>query len=245
MTATFTGLFNLREGSRRPEHAVQPGTVADLSDRHLVVHPDADPTFVEQHRRLGAALHQAQLQDGTRSVLVASAASGDGKTLSATNIALTLSQSFRKRVLLVDGDLRKPAVHALLGLQNGIGLSDMLRLPDECFRPQTLSPTLSVVTGGTYDADPVALLVSDAADSFFAQARSLFDWIVVDTPPVVLFPDAGLIAGRVDDGVAGGRIGSHGDRRRPHPWRCAESGRAVRDRRGIRLRPLRVSATRG
>lgn len=185
-----TGPASARSGGER--------TFADLADRRLVVHPEADSVFVEQYRRLGAALHEAQLQEGIRSVMVASAVEGEGKTLVATNLALTLSRSFRKRVLLIDGDLRKPAVHQLLQLENQIGLTNFLEQPGGPAPAQILSPTLSVITGGHHDPEPVALLVSDAARQFVARARDQFDWVVVDTPPVVLFPDAGLFAGRLD-----------------------------------------------
>jgi capsular exopolysaccharide synthesis family protein len=197
-TAGFARLFDLRDTSRTSERSVAPCTFDDLADRRLVVHPEADPVFVEQYRHLGAALHDAQLQSGIRSVMVASAVAAEGKTLSATNLAFTLSRSFRKRVLLVDGDLRKPSVHQLLQLENGIGLSDILKRPGGRLTTQTLSPTLSVITSGEDDTDPVSLLVSDAAGQFLAEARNHFDWVVVDTPPVLLFPDAGLFAGRLD-----------------------------------------------
>jgi capsular exopolysaccharide synthesis family protein len=154
--------------------------------------------FVEQHRRLGAALHQAQAQSGLRSVMVASAVAGEGKTLTATNLALTLSRSFGKRVLLVDGDLRKPSVHTLLELRNAVGLTDLLERPGGRFPAIALSPTLSVVTAGREAADPVALLSSNIARQFFADTREQFDWVVVDTPPVVLFPDAGLFAAAIE-----------------------------------------------
>jgi capsular exopolysaccharide synthesis family protein len=130
--------------------------------------------------------------------MVASAVAAEGKTLSATNLALMLSRTFKKRVLLVDGDLRKPSIHALLQLPNTVGLSDVLKRPGGRVPAQTLSPTLSVLTSGQPDADPVALLVSDGARQFLAEARDHFDWVVVDTPPVMLFPDAGLFAGRLD-----------------------------------------------
>jgi len=174
------------------------GPFADLADTRLVVHPDADPVFVEQYRRLAAVLHQAQLRGGIRSVMVASAVAAEGKTLSATNLALMLSHSFRKRVLLVDGDLRKPAVHQMFQLENGIGLTDILKRPAGRLPAHILSPTLSLVTGGQPDRDPVGLLVSESARQLLAQTREEFDWVVVDTPPVVLFPDAGLFADWLD-----------------------------------------------
>lgn len=190
-------LFDVRDTSRAPERSIDAWTVGAPADRHLIVHPEADPVFVEQYRRLGAALHHAQVQKGIRSVMVASAVAAEGKTLSATNLAMVLSR-FRKRVLLVDGDLRRPSIHRLLQIENGIGLSDLLERPGGRVAGRTLSPTLSVITAGRHDPDPVALLASDAAGHVLAQMREQFDWVVVDTPPVVLFPDAGLFAARVD-----------------------------------------------
>jgi capsular exopolysaccharide synthesis family protein len=210
--ATSFNLFDLRDTRRTTEPVVDASPFGALDDRRLIVHAAADPVFVEQYRRLGAALHQAQVHGGIRSVMVASAVAAEGKTLTATNLALALSGSFAKRVLLVDGDLRKPAIHRLLQLDNGAGLSDMLKRPGRRTPAHTLSPTLSVITGGDADRDPVALLASDAAARFLAEAREQYDWVVVDTPPVVLFPDAELFASRLETCVMvvrAGRTAAH------------------------------------
>ena len=197
-TAGFPRLFDLREINGASAQVIPSVIVNECTDRRLVGHPEADPVYVEQYRRLGTALHYAQVRDGVRTIMVASAVANEGKTLSATNLALILSRSFSKRVLLIDGDLRKPSVHQLLYLENRNGLSDMLKRPDAGFTEQALSPTLSVITSGHPDPDPVALLVSDAAGRLLADVRARFDWVVVDTPPVVLFPDAEILAGRLD-----------------------------------------------
>jgi capsular exopolysaccharide synthesis family protein len=197
-TAGFTRLLDLRDTIPPPGRFTEERTFADLADTRLIVHPEADPVFVEQYRCLGAALHQAQLKDGTRSVMVASAVEAEGKTLCATNLALTLSRSFKKRVLLVDGDLRKPAVHRLLQLSNDVGLSDLLKQRGGRLPVLALSPTMSAIAGGPPDPDPVGLLASDAFPEFLAATREEFDWVIVDTPPVVLFPDAGLFANTLD-----------------------------------------------
>jgi len=197
-TAGFPRLFDLRDSNRTSDASIRACTLADLTDTRLIVHSEADPVYVEQHRRLGAALHHAQVQDGIRSVMVASAVAAEGKTLSATNLALMLSRSFTRRVLLVDGDLRKPSVHEVLHLDNGIGLSDFLERPGSRLPTRTLSPSFSVLTAGHLHADPVSLLTSDAAAQFLAVTREQFDWVVVDTPPAVLFPDAELFARHLD-----------------------------------------------
>lgn len=191
-------LFDLRDTSRTSERSAEACPYDVLDDPRLIVHAEADPVYVEQYRRLGAALHHAQLQTGIRSVLVTSAVGSEGKTLCATNLALTLSRSFKRRVLLVDGDLRKPSVHQLFQIENGAGLTDVLKRPGGPLPAHTLPPALSVITAGHHDPDPVSLLVSDAAGRFLSQARDDFDWVVVDTPPVVLFPDAELFADRLD-----------------------------------------------
>ncbi len=197
-TPEWSGPFDLGATGVAWEPSGAERTFADLRDRRLISHPEANPVFVEQYRRLGAALYEARLERQIRSIMITSAVEGEGKTLSAINLALVLSRSFRKRVLLVDGDLRKPSVHQLLQLQNGTGLADILKRPVGRLPAHELSPTLSVITSGQRDADPVALLVSDAARRFMADVRDLFDCVVVDTPPIILFPDAGLFAGSLD-----------------------------------------------
>lgn len=198
MSAGFPRLFDLRDVTRTAGPAFVASAIDAVEDRRIILHPDADPVYVEQYRRLGAALHHARVQSGIRSVMIASAVAAEGKTLTATNLALMLSRSFPGRVLLVDGDLRKPSIHRLLQIENAIGLSDILAGQDIGFPAQDLSPRLSVMSAGAPHPDPVSLLTSGAAEGFVAEARARFDWIVVDTPPVILFPDAELLAGRLD-----------------------------------------------
>ena len=88
----------------------------------VVVGPGAESTLVEQYRRLGAALHHHQFQSGARTLMVTSAVAAEGKTLTATNLALTLSHSYQRRVLLVDADLRRPSIHDILRLPEHDGV---------------------------------------------------------------------------------------------------------------------------
>src|SRR6186713_2934750 len=109
-----------------PQHPVRHAPVAaprfdsPFMER-LVVHDNAEPAAVEQYRRLGAILHQAQVERGIRIVMVASAQAAEGKTLTAANLGLTLSESYRRRVLLIDADLRRPSLSALFQLPNTAG----------------------------------------------------------------------------------------------------------------------------
>jgi capsular exopolysaccharide synthesis family protein len=168
----------------------------------VVVGPGAESTLVEQYRRLGAALHHHQLQSMARTLMVTSAVAAEGKTLTATNLALTLSHSYQRRVLLVDADLRRPSIHDILHLPNTTGLSDSLRHPDQGgLRFHTINSHLSALTAGRADSDPMAGLVSDTMNRLLAEAAQQFDWVVVDTPPVALLPDANLLAAMIDTAI--------------------------------------------
>ncbi|HUK35521.1 MAG TPA: CpsD/CapB family tyrosine-protein kinase [Vicinamibacterales bacterium] len=165
----------------------------------VIVGPNTDPGLVEQYRRLGAALHHHQLHTGARTLMVTSAAASEGKTLTATNLALTMSHSYQRRVLLIDADLRRPSIHEILRLPNSVGLSDSLRHPERAVaRYHTITSTLSVFSAGRPDSDPMAGLVSETMNRILTDATQTFDWVIVDTPPVALLPDANLLAAMID-----------------------------------------------
>jgi len=165
----------------------------------LIVGPEVDGGLVEQYRRLGAALHHHQLQTGCKTLMVTSAVPSEGKTLTATNLALTLSHSYQRRVLLIDADLRKPSVHDIFRLPHTVGLSESLRrAAGEKIRSHALTPTFSILTAGRPDSDPMAGLVSDTMNQILIEAAAQFDWVIVDTPPVALLPDANLLAAMID-----------------------------------------------
>jgi capsular exopolysaccharide synthesis family protein len=155
--------------------------------------------MVEQYRHLAAALHQAQQASGVKSVMVTSALPSEGKTLTAANVALTLSESYQRRVLVIDADLRRPRMHELFALPGGQGLSDSLsgsrggRLP-----VHQVTPNLWVLSAGHAVVDPMSSLVSPAMKQLLEDATASFDWVVVDTPPIAILTDANLLAGMID-----------------------------------------------
>ncbi len=170
--------------------------------KRTVAHAETGRLPVEQYRRLAAVLHHLQAENGLKVIMVASPLAGDGKTLTAANLALTLSESYGRRVLLVDGDLRSPAIHDLFGLSNAAGLDDGLRA-DEVRRLTLVevSPQLTILPAGRPDADPMSVLTSDRMREVLDEAREKFNWVIVDTPPLGLLPDAHLLAGIVDGAI--------------------------------------------
>jgi capsular exopolysaccharide synthesis family protein len=150
---------------------------------------------VEQYRKLAGILHHAQLERSLKVVMVTSAMAGEGKTLTATNLALTFSESYRRSVLLIDADLRRPTLHETFQVPNLSGLGDGLRAEaEQKLSVVQVSPRLSLLTAGRPDPDPMSGLTSDRMQRLFDEAASRFDWVIVDTPPVGLLSDARLLA---------------------------------------------------
>jgi capsular exopolysaccharide synthesis family protein len=169
-------------------------------ERHqkLVVGHNMRPGAIEQYRKLAAGLHHAQTQQGIKIVMMASTLAGEGKTLTATNVALTLSESYRRRVILIDADLRRPTIHDVFNLPNVSGLNDVLKAnSDNSCEVFEVSPHLSVLTAGRPNPDPISLLTSERMRRLIATATEEYDWVIVDTPPVGLLTDANLLASMV------------------------------------------------
>ena len=153
----------------------------------------------EQYRRLAACLHHSQAINGTRVVMVTSALVGEGKTLTAANISLTLSHSYQKNVLLIDADFRRPSLHAIFGVNGTTGLAEVLTTAeDEQVRVRQVSPRLGILLGGRPMSDPIAALTSDRMRQLIDEARKSFDWVIIDTPPVALLTDANLVSAITD-----------------------------------------------
>jgi protein-tyrosine kinase len=190
------------ERPRRSVAAAAPATrrMAPLSeelDSKLVAgHPA--PVAVEQYRRLAGALHELQGTHGTKTLMVTSAVPREGKTLTVTNLALTLSESFARRVLLIDADLRRPSIHEVLSLPNASGLNEGLRNDAGDLSLIQVSAKLSVLTAGRPESNPMAGLTSERMRALLEEAAGVFDWILLDAPPVGIMPDAHLLAGLTD-----------------------------------------------
>jgi capsular exopolysaccharide synthesis family protein len=165
----------------------------------LVVMPSVPHAAVEQYRRLAASLHHTKLQKDTKVVMITSASPGEGKTLTAVNLALTLSQSYRRNVLLIDADLRRPNIHQHFQLPNVLGLSDGLKSDiEEKLALIQVSEYLTVLPAGRPDNDPMSGLTSDRMRRIIEQATARYDWVLVDTPPVGFLSDANLLVAMVD-----------------------------------------------
>lgn len=173
---------------------------AGLSQKIVIDH-DISPVSREQYRLLAATLHNAQVSTGVKVIMIASAVAGEGKTLTAVNLALTFSESYHRRVLLVDGDLRRPVLHWVFGCDDNGRVESPRSSEERRFRIQPITPLLGVLIANSPISAPMAELTSKQMQQILKDAREAYDWIILDTPPVTLLPDASLLASIVDGAV--------------------------------------------
>ena len=153
----------------------------------------------EAFRNVRASLLHAQAGGGARVIQVSSPEPGDGKSVSAANLALALAQSGR-RVLLIDADLRRPTVHSLFRVPQEVGLADVLSR--EIAWPNAVRATqidgLSLITAGACPENPAELLISADLRGLLQGARDEFDFVIVDTPPILAVSDPAVVAPQTD-----------------------------------------------
>jgi capsular exopolysaccharide synthesis family protein len=159
------------------------------------------PIFIEQFRRASASLIEAQAagNGNLKVLLVASASPGDGKTMTALNLALVLGRSYGRRVLLIDGDLRRPSLHRVVGVANRSGLADALQArSDVRLEVAPITDTVTLLPAGPADPDPLRSLSSVRMKRVIQEASQRFDWVIIDSAPVGAVADASVLATLVD-----------------------------------------------
>jgi protein-tyrosine kinase len=180
--------------------AREPAPVAASLDTRLVAAHAPQSLAAEQYRSLRTRIKNAERARAMRSLIVTSPNKGDGKSLTAANLALTMAQEFQQRVLLVDADLRRPSIHRLFGIGDGPGLTDVLiggaTLDDALVSiPQH---HLAVLPAGVLPSHPAELLGSTAMRRTFDALRGRYDRVIVDMPPVAPLADVSIALGMID-----------------------------------------------
>jgi capsular exopolysaccharide synthesis family protein len=155
--------------------------------------------FGEAFRSLRTSLVFTAGAGESRVIAVTSSQPLEGKTTTACNLATALALG-GSRVLLIDADMRRPGLHQIMGVENAVGLSHLLagqsRVREAVQR--TAEPNLFVMTAGHTPPNPSELLASERMKSFIANlSQGPFEWIVLDTPPVLAVTDAVILAGAV------------------------------------------------
>jgi capsular exopolysaccharide synthesis family protein len=168
----------------------------------------ADEPAAEAYRALRTNVTFVGAEKALQFMAVTSPGPGEGKSTTATNLAAMLAQGGH-RTILIDGDLRRPLVHRAFGLVQEPGLTDVLvgaASSREAIRPE-VTPGLDVLPSGPTPPNPSELLGSDAMHQLISELRRQYDYIVMDTPPVLPVTDATVVATLADATILAVRSG--------------------------------------
>ncbi len=187
-------------GSARAAEFSSRDISAARVEPHLVAITEPRSAECEQFRALRTRLLQAGEREHKRAFVITSAGVGEGKTLTALNLAWLLAQTDGVKALVIDADLRQPCTADYLGLETDCGLSEVLtgetRLTQAIIK---LAPSgLHLLPGGAAREDVAELLSGPRFGRLLDEARKLFDYIIIDAPPLGVFTDANLLINRAD-----------------------------------------------
>ena len=160
----------------------------------------------ESYRVLRTNIHFASVDAPARTLLVTSSNPGEGKTTTAANLAFAMAMDGR-RVILVDTDLRRPALHKLLDLPALPGLTDVL-LGHAALAPHEVMPGLSVLTAGSTAPNPGELINSRTFRNLVDGLTQRADVVIFDSPPVLVAADAAILASQMDGTIVVVEVGS-------------------------------------
>jgi capsular exopolysaccharide synthesis family protein len=176
---------------------------------HLVAVSQPRSAYTEQFRSLRTRILEAGERMQMRAIVISSAGVAEGKTLTALNLAWLLAQTEGVRALVIDSDLRRPCATDYLGIDAQVGLSEVLggqlRLEDAIVR---LEPAgLHLLPGGRPRDDVAELLSGPSYARLLTEVRRMFDYIIIDAPPLGIFTDANVLLSRADGGLLVVRAG--------------------------------------
>jgi protein-tyrosine kinase len=198
----------IAEQARRPSAAPAGGngqlhTSAGIAHPYLVTCRDSFSPVSEEYKKLKARVMRMTKQEPFRNVLlVTSSVGGEGKSVTAANLALSLSRDYDHSVLLIDADTRKPSLHALLNVKPGIGLSDCV--VDDIDIASALikmdNGNLQFLPSGQKNENPVELFSSQKMQKLITEMKCRYPdrYIIIDAPPVLLFAETKVMSALAD-----------------------------------------------
>jgi len=190
-------------GATRSEGFKSYNVSPERVEPHLIAITQPRSAYCEQFRSLRTRILQTGERSGMRALVVTSSGIAEGKTLTALNLGWLLAQTEGVRALVIDSDLRRPCATEYFGIEATEGLSEVLggqlRLEDAIVR---LEPGgLYLLPGGQPRDDVAELLSGPTYSSVLTEARRMFDYIIIDAPPLGIFTDANVLMSRADGAV--------------------------------------------
>jgi capsular exopolysaccharide synthesis family protein len=197
----------------------------DAGTRPLIVHHDPQAPRAEAFRQLRTNLQFVDVDQPPRSVVLTSAVASEGKSTTCCNLAITVAQA-GGRVILVEGDLRRPKVADYFGLEGAVGLTSVLT--GACDLDVALQPwgrnLLSILPSGPLPPNPSEILGSHVMQELLKRLEEMADLVIIDAPPLLPVTDAAVIARHTDGAVL---VVRHGSTRREQVMRAVEALRGV------------------
>jgi len=212
-TANAVALTELLHTVHAETQATRAATLAPLSvcqsvyllpmQRPILMNGDdgtATHTAIESYRSLRTKITRLQSSQGIHSLAISSAVAGEGKTVSAINLAISLSQLETQRVLLVDGDIRSAGLSGVTGIGDKPGLSELLqgKTPFTNFVLSTNLPRLYIVGAGELTSAAADHFSNTRWKEFMGWCNEVFDMVIVDCPPILGLADFDLISAGTD-----------------------------------------------
>lgn len=164
---------------------------------NLITITDPHSAAAEAYQSLRTNIEFSSLEQPLHTLLITSADGTAGKSAALANLAVVMAQA-GDRVIVVDGDLRRPQQHEIFGVANNKGLSNWLAERGAPPLQKTTIDNLQVLTAGAVVANPVALLSAKRLAEALAELHTLADYVLCDAPPVLAVTDAALWASQVD-----------------------------------------------
>lgn len=168
-------------------------------ERFLIDQDNMKSVVAEAYRTLRTNLSFTEVDRPYQTVLITSPHLKEGKSTTSSNLAIVMAQAGQK-ILLVDCDLRKPLQHKMFGVSNLVGLTSCLcqRLPLREARQPGPVENLDLLTAGPIPPNPSEILSSEHTREFWAGLKEHYDYILLDSPPVLAVADAAILSTQVD-----------------------------------------------
>lgn len=170
-----------------------------FDEKTLITHTNPKSPISEAYRVLRTNIQYSSADKPLKIIVVTSSGPGEGKTTTICNLAVLFAQMGSK-TLLIDGDLRKPRLHKIFGMENRQGLSNILVSRDDYLNYVKKCPIkkLDIITCGVIPPNPSELLTSNAMQQFIETVRADYDMVFIDAPPVGSVTDAAVLSTIVD-----------------------------------------------
>ena len=165
----------------------------------IISYNDPKSVISEQYREIRTNIEYSNVDQNTKTILVTSSDKNEGKTTTVSNLAVSFA-NLNKKVLIIDCDLRNPSIHKMFRLNNIYGLTDILakdRAVDKCIQETELK-NLYVLTAGAIPPNPAEILSSEKMKNLIEDLKNIYDYIFIDTPPIGLVTDAGVLSSFID-----------------------------------------------